>query len=216
MNEMLCCGKLEMVSHTIGFLLYDDVEEQDFIGPLEVFNTACDIAKKNSDPTLGRMMLMSVSGADITTTSGMSVSVECTLAHAPRLDVLFIPGGPGICSTIHNIELLQEIAGIASECLWIASTGTGVFLLSAAGLTGNKKLATHRSARHEFTEPGLTGECIAQTHYIRDSNLLTSIGATAGIDMCLWLTGQLYSIPLALAAQRALNHQRLPGILAFV
>ncbi len=204
-----------MATYTIGFLLFDDVEELDFVGPLEVFNTSNDIAGKTGNIARNTTVLMSQSGRDIIGTRGMKISVDCALGDAPGLDVLCIPGGKGVRNEIHNKELLDWIAAKAPECTWLASVSTGIFLLSAAGLTNSKKLATHWSAKDEFVELGLKGDIIAPSRYIRDGNLLTSAGAAASIDMCLWLTGQLHSIPLALATQRAIQHVREPAISTF-
>jgi len=204
-----------MTTYTIGFLLFDDVEELDFVGPLEVFNTSNDIAGKTGKAAHNKTVLMSLSGRDIIGARGMNISVDCALDDAPKLDVLFVPGGKGVRNEIHNKELLEALGAKAPECIWLASAGTGIFLLSAAGLTNSKKLATHWSAKDEFIEMGLKGDIIAPARYVRDGNLLTSAGAPASIDMCLWLTGQLHSIPLALATQRAIQHVREPAISTF-
>ncbi len=189
--------KNKMTTYTIGLLVFDDVEELDFIGPLEVFNTMNDIAAKTDVDATNKTVFISQSGKDITGTRGMRISMDCSLVDAPELDVLCIPGGSGAAREIYKKQLPDWIAATASRCTWVAGLNTGVILLTAAGLTGGKKLTNARSA------------------YVRDGNLLTSTGTTAGIDMCLWLTGRLHSIALALATQRNMNHQRQPAISAF-
>ena len=204
-----------MTTYTIGFLLYDDVEELDFIGPLEVFNTSNDIARKTGKDSYSDTILMSLSGRDIVGTKGMRINVDYALEDAPDLDVLCVPGGRGVRAQLQNKELLDWISTKAADCTWTACVGTGIFLLSAAGLVGNKKLATHWSAQDEFAELNLKGSLSTPSRYIRDGNLLTSSGASASIDMCLWLNGRLHSISLAAATQRALQHDRQPTISTF-
>jgi len=205
-----------MTTCTIGFLVFDDVDELDFIGPLEVFNTMTDIAAKTSIGSANKTLFISLSGKDIIGTKGLRIAVDCALVDAPELDVLCIPGGRGLSRGVNNKELLDRIATTAPECAWIAGLNAGVILLSAAGLTKNKKLATHWPARHGFTQTGFRGEANARSTYIRDGNLLTSTGISSGIDMSLWLIGRLHSIPLALATQKAMDHQRQPANIAFV
>jgi len=200
-----------MTTYTIGFLLFDDVEELDFIGPLEVFNTMNDIAGRTDTDAANKTIFISQSGKNIIGTQAMRISMDCALSDAPELDVLCIAGGCGVSREIYNKELLEWLAAKAPECTWIAGLSTGVILLSAAGLTGDKRLATHWCA----TEPDFKAMTIARPAYVRDGNLLTSTGVSAGIDMCLWLIGRLHSIPLALATQRAMDHQREPAFSAF-
>jgi len=204
-----------MTTYTIGFLVFDGAEELDFIGPLEVLNTMNDIAARTGNCCANETLFISPSGTDITGTRGMRISVDCALADAAELDVLYIPGGGGISREIHNKTLLEWLGATVPQCTWIAGLSTGVILLTAAGLTGNKKLATHWSARFDFNKSGFTSKSAARATFVRDGNLLTSSDVSTGIDMSLWLTGRLHSIPLALATQRALNHQRHPAHEAF-
>ncbi len=204
-----------MTTYTIGFLVFDQVEEFDFIGPLEVFNTMNDIAARTGNCCANKTLFISPSGTDITGTRGMRISVDCALADTPELDVLYIPGGDGMSREIHNKTLLEWLGKTAPECTWIAGLSTGVILLNAAELTGNKKLATHWSARCDFNKTGFSSKSTARATFVRDGNLLTSSDVSTGIDMSLWLTGRLHSIPLALATQRAINHQRQPAPAAF-
>ena len=199
-----------MTTCTIGFLVFDDVEEPDFIGPLEVFNTMSDIASRTGNSSFNTTVFMSLSGKDIIGTQGLHIAADCALVDAPELDVLCISGGRGIGREIYNTELLDWLATNAPKCSWIAGLNAGVVLLSAAGLTRNKKLATHWSARHDFTELDFKSPAYTPSNYVCDGNLLTATGVPAGIDMSLWLIGRLHSIPLALATQRAINHQRQP------
>ena len=210
----LISQRTEMTTCTIGFLVFDDVEELDFIGPLEVFNTMADIAAKADMGSTGKTLFLSLSGKDVTGTRGLPIAVDYGLADAPELDVLCVPGGGGISRKICNRELLDRIASKAPECTWIAGLNSGITLLCAAGLTANKTLAPHGSTRCSFTGPGPKSAEHATSAYVRDGNLLTSTGVPAGIDLSLWLIGRLHSIPLALATQRAISHQRQPANIA--
>lgn len=204
-----------MAAYTIGFLLFDNAEELDFVGPMEVFNTTTQVAKYMGLKCANKTIFMSQTGKDIVGAKGMQISMDCALTDAPHLDVLCIPGGRGVREEIYNQTFLDQIADKAPHCTWLACVGTGAFLLSAAGLTDGKKLATHWSTSNEFVELGLKGEVITRSRYIRDGNLLTSSGVSAGIDMCLWLTGQLHTIAMALATQRAIDHDQGPAIPAY-
>lgn len=188
-----------MATRTIGFLLFDNIDEPDFIGALDVFNTSHDIAQKTGNDTANRTLLMSLSGKDIISTRGLHIPIDCSLASARALDLLCLVGGEGVPTQIENKQLLDQLAALAVHSTWIACMGNGIHLLSATGLIDDKKRAPLGS----------------RSPYVRDGNLLTSTGATAGIDICLWLIGRLHSIPLALATQRTIHHQRNSAISAF-
>jgi len=199
-----------MTTQTIGLLLFDNAEELDFVGPFEVFTMFSEVARKKGIESQNNVVLISQSGEDIVGAKGMRIGVDCAIDNAPRLDVLCIPGGKGTRAEIRNQKLLDWVAQTASQCTWVTSVCTGSFILAAAGLTEDKNITTHWAATEEFFELGLKGNMHKNVRYVDDGNLVTSAGVSAGIDMALWLTGQMYSIELARATQRAMEYDPLP------
>ncbi len=199
-----------MTTKTIGFFLFDDAEELDFVGPFEVFSMLSEAAKKLGHTNRNKVVLMSQSGSDITGAKGMRVGINCAIADAPGLDVLCIPGGNGTRREIRNPEVLSWVANTAAAATWVTSVCTGSFILAAAGLTENKNLTTHWAAIDEFGTLGLKGNVLRNVRYVRDGNIVTSAGVSAGIDMGLWLTGQMHSIKLARATQKAMEYDPAP------
>ncbi len=204
-----------MTTHTIGFIVFDDVEELDFIGPLEVFNTINDIAAKTCKNSKNKILFLSPSGKDVIGTRGLRIAVDYALTDTPELDVLCVPGGGGVSREVHSKTLPEWLGAMAPRCTWIATFNTGVNLLAAAGLTVKKNLATHWSDRCDFDKTGINAKSATRSTFVRDGNLLTASGVSTGIDMSLWLTGRMHSISLALATQRTLDHQRQPTPTAF-
>lgn len=199
-----------MTVYTIGILLFDGAEELDFVGPFEVFTMLSSTAKARNQDAENKVVLISQSGDDIMGAKGMRVGVDCSIDDAPKLDVLMIPGGRGTRTEIRNESLLKWVAETAADCTWITSVCTGSFVLSAAGLTQGKRLTTHWAAINEFAKLGLEGEVLSDVRYVRDGNLVTSAGISAGIDMALWLTGQMHSVELARATQKAMEYDPAP------
>lgn len=205
-----------MTSQTIGILLFDGAEELDFVGPYEVFTMVSATAKNKEQDAANTVALISQSGEDITGAKGMRIGVDYAIDNAPPLDVLCIPGGRGTRTVIHNEELINWVAKTAATCSWITSVCTGSFVLAAAGLTEDKNITTHWAATEEFYELGLKGNMKKNVRYVRDGNLVTSAGVSAGIDMALWLTGQMHSIALARATQKAMEYDPAPPYTADV
>jgi len=199
-----------MTTQTIGLLLFDGAEELDFVGPFEVFTMFSEVARKQGRDVKNNVVLISQTGKDITGAKGMRIGIDYAIDNAPKLDVLCIPGGNGTRAEIRNQKLLDWVAQTAAQCTWVTSVCTGSFVLAAAGLTKDKNITTHWAATEEFFELGLKGNMHKNVRYIDDGNLVTSAGVSAGIDMALWLTGQMYSIELARATQRAMEYDPAP------
>jgi len=132
------------------------------------------------------------------------------MADFKKLDVICIPGGQGARAQIKNEAVINWVKTIAPSCEWVTSVCTGSFILAKAGLTKNKKISTYWAAFDEFKSLGLEGELLPHIRYVRDGNLVTSAGVSAGIDMALWLTGQMFTPTFARAVQRGMQYDPAP------
>ncbi len=195
---------------TIGIIIFDDAEELDFVGPYEVFQMINEVANRMEQSNLVDVKLISETGNDITGIKGMRVGAHASIQQIHRLDILCVPGGQGSRSVIKNPNLLSWVKNISNDCEWITSVCTGAFVLAKAGLTKDKNITTHWAAFDEFKQLGLEGNLNAGVRYIQDGNLVTSAGVSAGIDMALWLTGQLFSPGFARAVQLAMEYDPAP------
>ena len=197
-----------MTATRIGLLIFDGAEELDFVGPYEVFTMARSVL---GDEESGlEVLLISEDGNAVTCAKGMPVGAQSSVAEAPALDVICVPGGQGTRRVIKHQPLLDWIAATAKNCRWVTSVCTGAFVLSAAGLTKDRKITTHWAAMEEFERLGLVGELQRGPRYVRDGNLVTAAGVSAGIDMALWLTGQLYGVDCARETQRYMEYDPAP------
>ena len=91
---------------------------------------------------------------------------------------------------------------------WTTSVCTGSLLLHAAGVADGRRLATHFAFEDELERRGAT--VVRDVRWVRDGQLVTSQGVSAGIDMALWLVGQLHSPAHARATQRWIQYQPAP------
>ena len=200
----------------IGILLFDGVEELDFVGPYEVFTVANAVAREQGSPPLNDVLLLSEGKREITCAKGMQVLAQAAMEEAGDIDVICIPGGRGSRQAVKNPELLHWVAERARACTWVTSVCTGAFVLAAAGLTKGRRITTHWSAFDEFAALGLEGELLSGPRYVRDGNLVTAAGISAGIDMALWLTGQMHGVGIARAVQREMQYDPAPPYAAEV
>ena len=195
---------------TIGIFIFDGAEELDFVGPYEVFTMINAVLKHFGKEEAMNVILISEDGSDITGCKAMRVGAHAAMTDIEKLDVICIPGGDGTRVLIENKAVLKWLKAIAPTCEWVTSVCTGSFVLAKAGLTRGKKLSTHWAAFDEFKDLGLEGELIPDARYVRDGNLVTSAGVSAGIDMALWLTGQMFDPTFARAVQRSMQYDPKP------
>lgn len=168
----------------IGILIFDGVEEMDFVGPLEVLASACEGRES-------RVLLIGPSLAPVTCEKGMRVLPEVAMADISALDVLVIPGGSGARWALDQPEIVAWVQSISAGCQWVTSVCTGSFLLVGAGVVNGRRVTTH----HRFTdalEKLGKAEVLRGARFVVDGNLVSAAGVSSGIEMCLWLVERLF------------------------
>ena len=187
---------------TIGILIYDDVEELDFAGPWEV------LTPKPTLPERNRVLTIAEHEGPVRCSKGLRVLPDTSFADAPRLDVLLVPGGKGSRSEGRGV-LVDWIRKVAPQLTWLSSVCTGAFLLQEAQLLEGKRVTTHWAFIENLRQRGnLT--VLENRRFVRDGNLVTAAGVSAGIDMALWLMGQLHGVEVARKVQRLIEYDPAP------
>jgi transcriptional regulator GlxA family with amidase domain len=170
---------------TVLMVLFDRVQSLDVTGPLEVFagaNTWC----TNGQRDLGYdIRTASLGGHAVRTSSGLRLIPDQDLRRAEDTDLLIVPGGEGARQP--DPELVAWLHTRGPRARRLVSVCTGAFLLAEAGLLDGHRVTTHwyycdaLAARF----PRLTVD--PDPIYVRDGNVTTSAGVTAGIDLALAL-----------------------------
>ncbi|PHS42028.1 MAG: thiamine biosynthesis protein ThiJ [Robiginitomaculum sp.] len=194
----------------IGIFIFDGVEELDFVGPYEVFTMINEVFNYFGKPDAVNVQLLSEHGGQITGAKKMRVLSDAAIADSSDWDVILIPGGEGTRALLKNEVFLTWLRSQAKTAKWVTSVCTGSMLLAQAGLTEGKKITTHHMNFEEFKKRGLPGKLIADVRYVSDGNLITAAGVSAGIDMALWLTGQMFTPVIARSVQSAMQYDPDP------
>ncbi len=194
----------------IGILVFPDAEELDFVGPWEVFTMAAKVVGNLS------VALIAESAAPVRCAKGLRVLPDHSFADAPPLDLVLVPGGQGTRVEVENAVLCGWLGKTAARCAWVTSVCTGSLLLHAAGPGRGKRMTTHWAFVEELRRRAPDAEILAGPRYVRDGNLVTAAGVSAGIDMALWLVGQIWSPDAARATQRAIQYDPAPPYTAEV
>jgi transcriptional regulator GlxA family with amidase domain len=205
---------------TIGIVVFPNAEELDFVGPWEVFTGAQQLAMPNFDPAAPSpdlpVHLIAESMEPVRCAKGMRVLPDFSFENAPKLDVILVPGGMGTRTEVANPVMLEWLAEAAANCEWVTSVCTGSLLLAGAGLTREKNITTHWAFVKTLQELATESTVLDNVRYVRDGNLVTAAGVSAGIDMALWLTGQIWDVAHARTTQRFMEYDPAPPYTADV
>ncbi len=172
----------------VGILVFDDVEELDFIGPLEVFGMA---ARLGAECTT---LLVAAHEGEIRGSYGLRFRPSYSVESCPTLDLLIVPGGYGARTHAQKdpviLEFLRQRRGpTASVC-------TGALILASAGLLRGHTATTHYSALDLLAEfEGV--EVRRGARFTLDEQIFTSAGISAGIDLSLALVARMFGDELA-------------------
>ena len=161
---------IPMETHlTIGGLVYPNMDQCDFTGPFEALarvpNSHFLTIWKDKNPVRDLV--------------GMQLIADTTIAEAPQLDVLLVPGGHGQEALMHDEPVLSFIRKQASGAKFIFSVCTGALLCGAAGLLQGRRATTHWTAMNVLP---YFGAIPSDERVVVDGKLISAGGVTSGID----------------------------------
>ena len=193
----------------IVFVAFELVQALDVAGPLEVFS----LADRAAPAPVYTLELLSSRGRPIRTSSGLQITPDAGLdgCEGP-IDTLVVAGGQGTRAAAADAHLVGWIRQAASRSRRVASVCTGAFLLARAGLLDGRGATTHWAACAALKRAHPSIEVDARPIFVRDGNVYTSAGVTAGIDLALALVEEDLGRAAALAVARSLVlYIRRPG-----
>lgn len=180
----------------IVFALYPGVTQLDFTGPHQVFSRLPG----------AQVECASLTGEPIVT-DGLTFAGLKRLAEIEACEVICIPGGYGTTDAIQNSEFLDQIRRLAAGASYVTSVCTGSLILAAAGLLKGKHAACHWAWRDQLA---LFGAIPDPARVVRDGNVLTGGGVTAGIDFALTLAAEIAGPEVAQGIQLAIEYAPAP------
>ncbi len=186
---------------SVGILIFENVEELDFVGPLETFGN---LAKILPEENL-QIFTVAERSATVKGVNGLQVVPDFTFANCPPVGILVVPGGPGRFVEMKNPAVLQFVKGRAKDAKITTSVCTGAFILAEAGLLTGRRAITHWTYVDELRARG--DVTVIQDRFVDDGNIITAAGISAGIDMSLHLIGRLYGPDVASKVARRMEYE---------
>jgi transcriptional regulator GlxA family with amidase domain len=183
------------MSRRLVFVTYPRITALDLVGPHEVFGVTGGYELVVAGPTAGPVI----------TTRGPGIVADHALTSVRGpIDTLVVVGGEGAIAAARDAKLVRTVANLARRSRRVASVCTGAFVLAAAGLLEGRRATTHWASCDRLAEkyPGITVD--PDRIFVRDGNIWTSAGVTAGMDLALALVADDMGQDVARAAARQL------------
>lgn len=183
----------------IGFLLFHELTQLDFTGPLQVLHRLPG----------AEVHLVAERIEPIRTDCGPFILPTITVDDCPQLDLICVPGGFGIDDAMRNPALTAFLRRQADGAQYITSVCTGSFVLGAAGLLDGKKATTHWRYHEALSR---VGAIPVRARVVRDGRIFTGGGVTAGIDFALTVVSEIAGPSVAEAIQLGLEYDPAPPV----
>lgn len=181
----------------IVFVLFPNLTQLDFTGPLQVLSRLPG----------AKVHLAAKSTAPVASDTALSLNPTTGFADCPQADVLCAPGGFGVDDAMLDPTLMAFVKRQAASARYISSVCTGAFILGAARLLKGKRATTHWAYHDELQR---VGAIPVRARVVRDGNLFTGGGVTAGIDFAFTLAAEIAGEKVARAIQLGLEYDPKP------
>lgn len=195
----------------IAVIAYDGAELLDTTGPIGVFN----MLNRCIDYEAYQVVLLAESAGPFVSSSGLQLVADGSWQdEVGPLDTVVVVGSPdaALARALECRELVEWLKRSKGLARRIVSVCTGAFLLAEAGLLDGRRATTHWMDldRLRSRYPMLTVE--PDAIFVRDGEIATSAGVTAGLDLALALVEEDFGRQWALAvARRMVMYLKRPG-----
>jgi transcriptional regulator GlxA family with amidase domain len=212
-----------MTKLTVGLLLFPAFDVLDMAGPIEVLNVLSvhlskplhlHVIASTTDPVSPGPL----EPGPATSFAGQQLYLPThTLATAPPLDLLIVPGGPG---TLSKETLQPHLAFIRDvhrgtpdhpPAKFLFSVCSGSMLFAWAGVLDGQRATTNKAFWEAITPNGPKTHWVAKARWVVSGNVWTTSGVTAGIDGMLALVARIWGEETAEEVGATIEHTRARG-----
>jgi transcriptional regulator GlxA family with amidase domain len=191
----------------IGVLIFPDFQLLDAAGPISVFEIAARVS--GAAPAI---KVMAATPGPVRSSSGAEMLAR-GLRPSGALSTLIVAGGAGVDAAARCDRTLAFVRATAKRGIRLASVCSGAYILAEAGLLDGRRATTHWQRTKHFVTAYPKVKLEADRIYVRDGNVWTSAGITAGIDLALAMVAEDFGDEIAqkTARQLVLYHRRSGG-----
>jgi transcriptional regulator GlxA family with amidase domain len=192
---------------TVGILIFPDFQLLDAAGPISVFEIA---GRFSGRPVT--IKPIALAGGPVRSSSGVEM-VASSIEAAGALDTLIVSGGEGIREAMLSEPTIAFVKSAAQRVRRVASVCSGAFVLAQAGLLDGRRATTHWGRTRQFLAAYPKVRLEPDRIFIKDDNVWTAAGISAGIDLTLAMVAEDFGEEIAkdIARQLVVYHRRAGG-----
>lgn len=198
-----------MADFNVGFVIFPRITQLDFTGPFEVLSRLA-TPPSTSVPSKfpgAKTHVIAKTMLPVLSDRGLSINPSCAFDACPSLDLICVPGGPGVVEALADVETVDFIRRQGGSAKYVTSVCMGAFLLGAAGLLRARRATTHWA--YVGLLP-LVGARYEKARTVQDGNVFTSGGVSAGIDLAFSILADIAGPEVARALQLGLEYDPSP------
>ena len=181
-------------------LAVEGSQSLDVLGPVEVFDEA-----SRQVPGAYRIDVVGpTESGRVTMSNGLGLGVAPLPDPPPRHDTLFIAGGEGARAAVNDAAIVEWVTRASQRAKRTVSICTGAYLIAAAGLLDERRATTHWDYCDAFAQSYPRVQVESDPVFVRDGDVWTSAGVTAGMDLALAIVEEDLGPDVALAVARLL------------
>lgn len=198
-----------MADFDVGFVIFPGITQLDFTGPFEVLSrlgTPPSITAPSKFPQ-AKTHVVAKTMLPVLSDRGLSIMPTCTFDNCPPLDLICLPGGPGVVEALADVETVDFIRRQGAGAAYVTSVCMGAFLIGAAGLLKGRRATTHWAYVDLLPLVGARHE---KGRVARDGNVFTAGGVTSGIDFAFRVVAELAGPEVAKAIQLGIEYDPSP------
>lgn len=182
----------------IGFVIFPNLTQLDFTGPLQVLSRLPQSA----------IHIVAKSEAPVPSDCGLGLVPTHTFKNCPPLDLICVPGGNlAVVDAIGDRDTVDFVRRQAAGAKYVTSVCTGAFVLGVAGLLKGRRATTHWAFADLLPLVGATHE---RARVVKDGNVITAGGVTSGIDFGLSVVADLAGETMARTIQLGIEYDPAP------
>ena len=193
------------MTRTLAVVIFPDFQILDATGPISAF----DIARRATGGGY-ELDLLADGGGAVASNAGVRLLAEPLGERS--YDTVLVSGGVGVDRVEALGPTVDWIRRRAADSRRVASVCSGSLLLAQAGLLDGKRATTHWSRTDDFARRFPAVKLEPDRIFVREGDIWTSAGITAGIDLALALIEDDFGAKVARGvAQQLVVHHRRPG-----
>ncbi|MGV0721156.1 DJ-1/PfpI family protein [Mycolicibacterium elephantis] len=183
----------------IAIMVYPGYTALDFIGPYEVLRNLPDAEVR---------FVWHEPGPVAADSGVLLIGATHSFDETPSPDIVLVPGGISSFEHARDEKVLDWVRKAHETSAWTASVCSGSVILAAAGLLTGRRATSHWMALQALRSFGV--EPVGDQRMVREDKIVTAAGVSAGIDLAMWLCGQIGGEAKAKAVQLVIEYDPQP------